>query len=160
MSDKRDKAKPPVDLQFLRGLSEWMHEADIHEVSIEGADGCGVHVVRRNEGSPAVMPIPAASISTAPAPIAPGSMAEPVTPAPSGHMEKAPMVGVAYLAPSPNDPPFIEVGQSVRVGDPLLIIEAMKVMNQIQSTKAGTVKEILVENGQALEFDQPLVRID
>ncbi|MFT7193918.1 MAG: acetyl-CoA carboxylase biotin carboxyl carrier protein, partial [Rheinheimera aquimaris] len=78
----------------------------------------------------------------------------------SGHVVKSPMVGSFYRAASPTAKAFVEVGQSVKVGDTLCIVEAMKMMNQIQSDKAGVVKEILVENGEAVEFDQPLFVIE
>jgi acetyl-CoA carboxylase biotin carboxyl carrier protein len=80
-------------------------------------------------------------------------------PEPEGHVVKSPMVGTFYRAASPEAKPFAEVGDAVEVGDPLCIIEAMKLMNEIESDQAGVVKEILVENGQPVEFGQPLVRI-
>ena len=97
----------------------------------------------------------------APAPAAPS--AAPAVDAPkaiSGHVVKSPMVGSFYRAASPTAKAFVEVGQSVKVGDTLCIVEAMKMMNQIQSDKAGVVKEILAENGDAIEFDQPLFVIE
>ena len=149
------KKNPATDMEFLRNLSDWMHEADLFEITLENEDST-IHLVRQGQQAilsapppPVAMPITAEPQTTIDSPAATG-----------GHVETAPMVGVAYLAPSPNDPPFVEVGKSVRVGDPLLIIEAMKVMNQIQATKAGVVKQILVTNGEALEFDQPLVVIE
>ena len=78
---------------------------------------------------------------------------------PVGHVVKAPMVGTAYLSPSPDAPAFIKVGQSVKVGDPLCIIEAMKMMNRIEADKAGKITAILLENGKPVEFDQPLFMI-
>jgi len=79
---------------------------------------------------------------------------------PQGHIVKSPMVGTFYLAPAPGSPRFIEVGKSVKVGDPIGIVEAMKMMNQIESDKAGVVKAILVEDGKPVEYDQPLVVIE
>ena len=153
------KKNQAMDLGFLRDLSDWMHDADLFEITLENEEGT-VHLVRRGEQG--IMPQAASPMMPMTAMAAPAE-APTATEAPAalaGHVETAPMVGVAYLAPSPNDAPFIEVGKSVMVGDPLLIIEAMKVMNQIQATKAGVVKEILVSNGEALEFDQPLVIIE
>ncbi len=151
------KKNQSMDLDFLRNLSDWMHEADLFEVTLENEEGT-VHLVRR--GEQVIMPHMASPMMPTAAPAEAPTAAAEAPAALAGHVETAPMVGVAYLAPSPNDPAFIEVGKSVRVGDPLLIIEAMKVMNQIQATKAGVVKQILVSNGEALEFDQPLVIIE
>ncbi len=96
---------------------------------------------------------------TAPAVANPTPAAAPVAaePAqPEGHVVKAPMVGTAYLAPSPDAPNFVSVGQTVKVGDPLCIIEAMKMMNRIEADKAGVISMVLVESGKPIEFDQPL----
>lgn len=79
---------------------------------------------------------------------------------PTGHIVKAPMVGTFYRAPSPNDKPFVEVGQSIKIGDTLCIVEAMKMLNQIEADVSGVVKRILVENGQPIEYGQPLFVID
>src|SRR5690606_30015182 len=97
---------------------------------------------------PAPGPAPAAA---APAPAAPAAPA-----APQGHVVKAPMVGTFYRAPNPGASPFVEVGQSVKEGEPLCIIEAMKLLNEIEADKAGVIKEILVENGEPVEYGQPL----
>ena len=78
----------------------------------------------------------------------------------SGHQVRSPMVGTFYRSPSPEAKPFVEVGQTVKVGDPLCIVEAMKMMNQIEADKAGVVKAILLQNGDAIEFDEPLVVIE
>ena len=93
---------------------------------------------------------PAAAV----APQIPAIAAEPVQP--EGHVIKAPMVGTLYLSPSPDAPLFVSVGQTVKVGDPLCIIEAMKMMNRIEADKAGVITMVLVENGKPIEFDQPL----
>ncbi|NYT50869.1 acetyl-CoA carboxylase biotin carboxyl carrier protein, partial [Parapusillimonas granuli] len=77
-------------------------------------------------------------------------------PAPAGHVVKAPMVGTFYRAPNPGASPFVEVGQAVKEGEPLCIIEAMKLLNEIEADKAGVIKEILVENGEPVEYGQPL----
>ena len=101
---------------------------------------------------------PQAPQAPASAPAAPEVPAEPA--APSGHVVKSPMVGTFYRASSPTAKAFVEVGQSVKVGDTLCIVEAMKMMNQIESDKAGVVKEILVENQDPVEFDQPMFIIE
>lgn len=79
-------------------------------------------------------------------------------PAPRGRLETAPMVGVFYAAPSPNDPPFVRVGQTVAAGDTLGIIEAMKIMNPLEATQSGTIAEILVKNGDVVQYGQPVIR--
>jgi acetyl-CoA carboxylase biotin carboxyl carrier protein len=101
-------------------------------------------------------PAPAAQ----PAAAAPAPAAEESSDEIQGHAVKSPMVGTFYRSPSPGSKPFIEVGQQVSVGDTLCIIEAMKILNQIESDKAGTVKKILVENGQPVEYNQPLFIIE
>lgn len=104
---------------------------------------------------------PAPQYAPAPAPAAAAAPAAVEAPkAASGHIMKSPMVGSFYRAASPTAKAFVEVGQSVKVGDTLCIVEAMKMMNQIQSDKAGVIKEILVENGEPVEFDQPLFVIE
>jgi len=99
-------------------------------------------------------PAPAPSQIAAPAPVE--SKAAPAT---NGHVVKSPMVGTFYSAPSPGSPAFIAVGQHVKVGDTLCIVEAMKMMNQIEADKSGIIEAILVEDGEPVEFDQPLVTI-
>ena len=90
------------------------------------------------------------------APTAPLSAATAEPAQPEGHIIKAPMVGTAYLSPSPDAPTFVSVGQSVKLGDPLCIIEAMKMMNRIEADKAGVITMVLIETGKPVEFDQPL----
>jgi len=101
----------------------------------------------------AVAPAPVA------APVAAVAPAAEAAPAHNGHAVLSPMVGTFYRAPSPSSPSFIEVGQTVKVGDPICIVGAMKMMNQIEADKSGVVEVILVEDGQPIEFDQPLVII-
>jgi acetyl-CoA carboxylase biotin carboxyl carrier protein len=101
----------------------------------------------------ASMPAPAAPLVAAPV----VADVAPVPPEPEGHAVKSPMVGTFYRSASPGSKPFIEIGTAVQIGDPLCIIEAMKLMNEIESDAAGVVTEILVENGQPVEFGQPLV---
>ena len=105
-------------------------------------------------------PVAAPAAPVAPAAAAPAPAAEAEPAAPAGHTVKSPMVGTFYRASSPTAKEFVQVGQSVNVGDTLCIVEAMKMMNQIESDKAGVVKAILVENQEAVEFDQPLFIIE
>lgn len=112
---------------------------------------------------PMMQPYYAAAPAQAAAPVAAAPAAAPAAEAPaaiSGHIVRSPMVGTFYRTPSPDAKSFVEVGQKVNAGDPLCIVEAMKMMNQIEADKSGVVKAILVENGQPVEFDEPLVVIE
>jgi acetyl-CoA carboxylase biotin carboxyl carrier protein len=114
-------------------------------------------------GAPIMMAAPgmqAVQYPTGPSAAAPVPAAAPAAPEPKGHQLKSPMVGTFYRAPSPGAPPFVEVGQSVTKGQTLCIIEAMKLLNEIESDATGTVKAILVENGQPVEYGQPLFAIE
>jgi acetyl-CoA carboxylase biotin carboxyl carrier protein len=144
-----------LDLRKLKKLIELVEESGIAELEItEGEEK--VRISRGTTGvqmaaapAPMAVSLPAA-VAPAPAP------AEPAPTEPEGHVVKSPMVGTFYRAPSPGAKAFVDVGQSVAEGDPLCIIEAMKLLNEIESDKAGVVKAILVENGQPVEFGQPL----
>ena len=114
-------------------------------------------------GYPVMQQAYAAPVAPAPVAAAPAPAAEPAAAAStevSGHIVRSPMVGTFYRTPSPDAKPFIEVGQKVTAGETLCIVEAMKMMNQIEADKSGVVKAILVENGQPVEFDEPLVVIE
>ncbi|MBB4840843.1 MULTISPECIES: acetyl-CoA carboxylase biotin carboxyl carrier protein [Sphingomonas] len=161
MADKNDKAGAmQVDIELVRQLAAVLDETNLTEIEVEDADR-KVRVARTVQAAPAIMQAPmAAPVAApvaAPAAAAPAAEAAPVA---ALNAVKSPMVGTAYLAPNPEAANFIAVGQSVKAGDTLLIIEAMKVMNPIHATSAGTVKAILVDNGQPVEFDQPLVVVE
>jgi len=148
-----------MDLRKLKTLIDLVAESGIAELEITEGEG----KVRIVKFSPAAQPVAYAPMPMAQAPApAPGAApapapAEPAAPAaPQGHVVKAPMVGTFYRAPNPGASPFVEVGQSVKEGDPLCIIEAMKLLNEIEADKAGVIKEILVENGEPVEYGQPL----
>ena len=118
--------------------------------------------ISKGGSQPIVHSVAAPAAAAAPAPAAaptPSDDAEPAASADSGPSIVSPMVGTFYRAPSPEAPSFVEVGQTVRVGDVLCIVEAMKMMNQIEADRAGTVTAIHVDNGEAVEFDQPLISI-
>uniref|UniRef100_A0A486XJ03 Biotin carboxyl carrier protein of acetyl-CoA carboxylase n=1 Tax=Rheinheimera sp. BAL341 TaxID=1708203 RepID=A0A486XJ03_9GAMM len=153
-----------MDIRKIKKLIELLEESGISELEItEGEES-----VRISRNGPAQHYAPMQHYAPAPQYQAPAPAAAPVAAAPtadapkaiSGHVVKSPMVGSFYRAASPTAKAFVEVGQSVKVGDTLCIVEAMKMMNQIQSDKAGVVKEILAENGDAIEFDQPLFVIE
>ncbi len=149
-----------MDIRKVKKLIELLEESNINEIEIKE----GEESVRISRGS-SVVAAPAPIAVAAPAPVAAPAAAPaaaPVAeaaPAMSGHQVNSPMVGTFYRSPSPSSPPFVEVGQTVKAGDPICIVEAMKMMNQIEADKSGVIEAILVEDGQPVEFDQPLVTI-
>lgn len=150
-----------MDLRKLKTLIDLVQNSGISELEIsEGEEK--IRIAKHLAAAPATtmvsMPMGQSTQMAAPAvALAPTAAAEPAAPAePVGHQVKAPMVGTFYRSGSPGAPAFVEVGQSVKKGDTLCIIEAMKLMNEIESDADGVVKAILVENGQPVEFDQPL----
>lgn len=153
-----------MDIRKVKKLIELLEESNIDEIEIkEGEESVRIS---RNSAQP-MMAAPAGYAPPPPPPPAPAPGAAPASepaaaesaPAPAGHVVASPMVGTFYRSPSPNSPAFVEVGQSVRAGDVLCIVEAMKMMNQIEADKSGTIGEILVENGEPVEFEQPLFTI-
>ncbi|GAB5350330.1 acetyl-CoA carboxylase biotin carboxyl carrier protein [Qipengyuania sp. 483] len=144
-----------VDTSLVRELAEMLGETGLTEIEVEDGD----RKIRVSRGGgvamAAVAPAPMAAAAPA-APAAPAADAAPEVADTAGAI-KSPMVGTVYLAAEPGAPDFVKVGDSVKEGQTLLIVEAMKVMNPITADKAGTVKSILVENAQPVEFDQPLV---
>ena len=149
-----------VDTKLVRELAELLGETGLTEIEVED----GERKIKVSRGGGVAMAAPAAMPAAAPAAQAPASAA-PVAAAEESPAEdhanavKSPMVGTAYLAAEPGADNFVKVGDSVEKGDTLLIVEAMKVMNPITADKAGTIKAILVDNAQPVEFDQPLVVI-
>ncbi|MFQ2227031.1 acetyl-CoA carboxylase biotin carboxyl carrier protein [Aeromonas hydrophila] len=151
-----------MDIRKIKKLIELVEESGIAELEIsEGEES--VRISRNFSGqvtaAPQMIMQQAATPVTAPA-AAPVAAAPAADAIPSGHLMRSPMVGSFYRSSSPEAKPFVEVGQHVNVGDTLCIVEAMKMMNQIESDKAGVIKAILVENGQAVEFDEPLFIIE
>ena len=147
-----------MDLRKLKTLIDLVESSGIAELEIQDNEE-RVRITRAVGTSPAPAPsMPAVSVAL-PTPAAPVVAATAVADEPLGHLIKSPMVGTFYRAASPGAKVFVEVGDTVQEGDTLCIIEAMKLMNEIDSDKAGVVKEILVENGQPVEFGQPLVVI-
>ncbi|OWQ87693.1 acetyl-CoA carboxylase, biotin carboxyl carrier protein [Roseateles aquatilis] len=153
-----------MDLRKLKTLIDLVSESNISELEITEADG-KVRIVK-SDGQPVVaMPVmQAAPQVAAPQPVAqPAAAPAAAAPAPAvetGHIVKSPMVGTFYRASSPNAKPFAEVGQQVKEGDAICIIEAMKIMNEIEADKSGTIVKILAENGQPVEFGQSLIVIE
>jgi acetyl-CoA carboxylase biotin carboxyl carrier protein len=154
-----------MDLRKIKTLIELLEESGISELEVkEGEES--VRIARHPTGSGAPMmhyamppPLPAAA-APAPAPAAAAAPAAKPAPVSKGHAVKSPMVGTFYRAPSPGAKSFVEVGQTVKQGQTLCIIEAMKMLNQIEADISGVVSEILVENGQPVQFDQPLFMVE
>jgi len=147
-----------VDIALVRQLAKLLNDTGLTEIEVE-ADDRKIRVARTMQGTSVTMAAPAA----APAAVAaPAPVAAPADVAPADHpgAVKSPMVGTAYLAASPEAAPFVSVGDAVKEGDTLIIIEAMKVMNPITAPRGGKVAQILIANGQPVEFDQPLVVIE
>jgi acetyl-CoA carboxylase biotin carboxyl carrier protein len=159
MSDK-DKPDEPmrVDTDMVRRLAEMLDENDLSEIEVED-NGRRIVVKRKLAGIAAPAHAPAPPPPVAPAAPAPAPAAEP-SPASHPGVVKSPMVGTVFLAGEPGGAPFISVGTTVTEGDTLLIIEAMKVMNPIAAPRSGTVREILVQDAQPVEYEQPLAIID
>ena len=151
-----------MDLRKLKTLIDLVSESGISELEVTEGEG----KVRIVKNAPPVYVQPSTSYApqySQPAPFAPGAIdapaaapAAPAAAAPQGHVVTSPMVGTFYRAPSPGADPFVQVGDTVKEGQTICIIEAMKLLNEIESDKSGVVKEILVENGQAVEYGQPL----
>ena len=155
-----------MDLRKLKKLIDLVEESGIAEIEVtEGEEKVRI---TRSVAAPAVQTVyaPAAPVQAAPVAAAPAPSAAPAAPAPApaardlSSAQKSPMVGTFYRSASPSTPAFVEVGQTVKAGDTLCIIEAMKLMNEIEAEKSGVVKEILVENGQPVEFGEPLFIIE
>ncbi|GAD23800.1 acetyl-CoA carboxylase biotin carboxyl carrier protein [Acidovorax sp. MR-S7] len=151
-----------MDLRKLKTLIDLVSESNVSELEITEAEGKvrivkgGGAVVQQFVAAPVQAPVaapataPAAPVAESPAPVA----------APTGHVVKSPMVGTFYRASSPGAKPFVEVGSQVKEGETICIIEAMKILNEIEADKSGTVTRILGENGQAVEYGQPLFVIE
>ncbi|QHE94103.1 acetyl-CoA carboxylase biotin carboxyl carrier protein [Pandoraea fibrosis] len=149
-----------MDLRKLKTLIDLVAESGISELEVTEGEG-KVRIVKAPPqviAAPMQMAMPAlAPQAAAQAPVASSAAPAPATPVlPQGHIVTSPMVGTFYRAPSPGADPFAQVGDTVKEGQTLCIIEAMKLLNEIESDKAGVIKEILVENGQAVEYGQPL----
>jgi acetyl-CoA carboxylase biotin carboxyl carrier protein len=149
------KSAMAIDTALVRELAELLGETGLTEIEVED----GERKIRVARGSAAAAPAFFSAPPASPPPAAPAVSEAAPAPALAEHANavKSPMVGTVYLSPEPGAAPFIEVGKSVKAGDTLVIVEAMKVMNPITATSAGTVKAILVENAQPVEYDQPLV---
>lgn len=149
-----------MDIRKIKKLIDLIEESDIAEIEIsEGEES--VRISRYSSVAPAPVAAAPVAVAAAPAPVAasaaPAAVAEEKI---SGHVLKSPMVGTFYRSASPGSAPFVEVGQSVSAGQTLCIIEAMKILNQIEADKSGKIKQILVENAHPVEYGQPLFIIE
>ena len=157
MAENDTKSGMQVDVDLVRQLAEMLDATQLTEIEVEHGDR-RIRVARKAASVAAPVSYAPAPVAAAPAPVAAAPEAAPA--APAANAVKSPMVGTVYLSGEPSAPAFVSVGARVAAGDTLLIVEAMKVMNPILAPSAGTVRAILVENGQPVEFDQPLVVVE
>lgn len=136
-----------MDIRKIKKLIDLMIESDLQAIEVKEGD----QSISLTRPTPVYAATAVAAAPTAPAPA-------PAAKTPRGAVESSPMVGVFYAAPSPGEAPFVNVGQTVSAGETLGIIEAMKIMNPIEATKSGVIEEILVKNGEVIQFGQPLFR--
>ena len=158
-----------MDLRKLKTLIDLVQDSGIAELEIKEGEET-VRIIRVQQGVAGAAPVMAAPVAhavalPAAAPVAPAAEAAApasaeVPAAPAGHPVKSPMVGTFYRSASPGGTPFVEVGQTVKEGDPLCIIEAMKLLNEIDADRSGVIKAILVDNGDPIEFGEPLFIIE
>ena len=153
-----------MDLRKLKTLIDLVSDSNVSELEITEAEG-KVRIVKGRVGTMVAAPIAApvvaaAPIAGAPTAAAPAVLSEAEQAAAAGHVVKSPMVGTYYASSSPEAKPFVQVGTVVKEGETICIIEAMKILNEIEADKSGTITRILVDNGQAVEYGQPLFHID
>ncbi|MFT3742462.1 MAG: acetyl-CoA carboxylase biotin carboxyl carrier protein [Gammaproteobacteria bacterium] len=145
-------------IQDIRKLIQLIQETGVNEIEIRnGQDALRISRFAATTTAPYAAPAAPAPVL---APLIQEVVVKPEPKAPEGHTVKSPMVGTAYLASAPGEKPFVEVGQSVKVGDTLCVIEAMKMFNQIEADKAGVISARLIENSSPVEYDQPLFMIE
>jgi acetyl-CoA carboxylase biotin carboxyl carrier protein len=153
-----------MDLRKLKTLIDLVSESNVSELEITEAEG-KVRIVKgggalaQAMAAPAQMPVSAPAVVTAPA-VAAAAPAPAAAEVPTGHIVKSPMVGTFYRSSSPGAKPFVEIGSQVKEGETICIVEAMKILNEIETDKSGTITRILIENGQAVEYGQPLFVIE
>ncbi len=149
-----------MDIRKIKKLIELIEESDVEEIEIsEGEESVRISRRSKNAMFPHPMQMAPAAAYAPPPPAAEVAPAIEQEQTPSGHAVKSPMVGTFYRSPSPGASAFVEIGQSITAGDTVCIVEAMKMMNQIEADKSGIVESILVEDGEPVEFDQPLIII-
>ena len=150
-----------MDIRKVKKLIELLEESGIAEIEIkEGEESVRITRNSTTVAAPAMMPMTAPAAPVAAAPVAAAETSEDTNALPSGHIVKSPMVGSFYRSPSPGSAEFVQVGQAVSAGETICIIEAMKILNQIEADKSGVIKAILINNGEPVEYDQPLFVIE
>jgi len=148
-----------MDLRKLKTLIDLVSESNVSELEITEAEG-KVRIVKGGVAAAVPAPMQAAAVQPAAAPVAAAPAAPPAAEAAEGNFVKSPMVGTFYRSSSPGGAPFVDVGSQVKQGDVLCIIEAMKILNEIEAETSGTVTRVMAENGQAVEYGQPLFVIE
>ncbi len=149
-----------MDIRKVKKLIELVENSDVAEIEIRAGDEA-IRISRFGREAPAVArPVAASPPPASPTPPSSPEASPPKASTDESKLVRSPMVGTFYRGPSPSDPSFVEIGQTVAAGQTLCIIEAMKMLNQIEAPRSGTVSEILVENEQSVEFDQPMFVID
>ncbi|MCI7630371.1 MAG: acetyl-CoA carboxylase biotin carboxyl carrier protein [Ruminococcus sp.] len=148
-----------MNLEFIQKLADLVADKNLGEITVQNGDSTITVKGKKAAAQTVVESIP---VAAAPLPAAPAAAPAPETKAaaPAGKFVKAPIVGTFYAASAPDQPPFVKVGDQIKKGDVLFIIESMKLMNEVQSEVEGTVAEILVGNGEAVEYDQPILRVE
>lgn len=142
-----------MNLEFIQKLADLVADKNLGEITVQNGDST---ITVKGKKAAAQTVVESLPVAAAAAPLA----AAPVAAAPAGKFVKAPIVGTFYAASAPDQPPFVKVGDQIKKGDVLFIIESMKLMNEVQSEIEGTVAEILVGNGEAVEYDQPILRVE
>lgn len=148
-----------MNLEFIQKLADLVVDKNLGEITVQNGDSTITIKGKKVAAQTVVESLP---VAAAPLPAAPAAAPAPETKAaaPAGKFVKAPIVGTFYAASAPDQPPFVKVGDQIKKGDVLFIIESMKLMNEVQSEIEGTVAEILVGNGEAVEYDQPILRVE
>lgn len=148
-----------MNLEFIQKLADLVVDKNLGQITVQNGDSTITIKGKKVAAQTVVESIP---VAAAPLPAAPAAAPAPETKAaaPAGKFVKAPIVGTFYAASAPDQPPFVKVGDHIKKGDVLFIIESMKLMNEVQSEIEGTVAEILVGNGEAVEYDQPILRVE
>ncbi|TPG54338.1 acetyl-CoA carboxylase biotin carboxyl carrier protein [Sphingomonas glacialis] len=157
MAEDTQKDAMRIDVDLVRQLAQLLDDTQLTEIEVEDG-GRKIRIARKAAAVAGAVQYAPAPVASAPAATAPVEIV--ASPAAAFNAVKSPMVGTAYLSPNPEAKAFVSVGDKVAAGDTLLIVEAMKVMNPILAPSAGTVKAVLVESGQPVEFDQPLVVVE
>ena len=146
-----------MNLEFIQKLADLVADKNLGEITVQNGDST---ITVKGKKAAAQTVVESLPVAAAAAPLAAAPAPEAKAAAPAGKFVKAPIVGTFYAASAPDQPPFVKVGDQIKKGDVLFIIESMKLMNEVQSEIEGTVAEILVGNGEAVEYDQPILRVE